>query len=206
MGNVVSENCGGGSGGALNAEHNDQGDVMARLDASTVLSATFPMAPNEGCCSAGIGRDEVTGSNSSREVGGLGQVLSLVTTGDHGGVSAGCGCSPDGDAALVQVQRQAPLGVNPSDGTPLNLVSRDNVANVHATLADDESRSPECCPDGRCEECGNDDSAQPVDNAACCGGGCCGDSKNQNEDDSEGSAGTGYERRHVLHVVTEETR
>lgn len=206
MGEVVSDNQGGCCGGAQNAQNTDQGDVNTRLDASSVFTSAFPVASNESCCSAGIGRDEVAGSNGSREIGGLGQVLTLVATSNHGGVTAGCGCRPDGDAALVEVERQSPLGVDARDRAPLNLVSRDDVADVHAALSNDESGSPECCPDGRCEECGNNDAAQPLDDSACCGGGCCGATENQNEDDSENSAGTGNERRHVLHVVTEVTR
>jgi len=206
MASVELENQTGCCGGDQNNQRDEQRNVDARLDQGTVVTATLPVSSNEGCCSAGITRDEVAGSDRSREIGGLGQVLTLVTTRDHGGVSAGCGCSPDVDALASEEQGQTPLGVDSRDGSPLDFMSSHDVADVDAGLSNNEARSPKCCVDGHGEECGNRDSAQTVDQSTCCGGGCCSSTENQNEHDSEDLAGTGSERGHVLHVVTEVTR
>lgn len=206
MGDFGSENQGGCCGGAQNNQRDEQRNVDSRFDTSTVVTATLPVSSNEGCCSAGITRDEVAGSDRSREIGGLGQVLTLVTARDHGGVSAGCGCGPDVDALGAEEQGQTPLGIDAGDGSPFNLVGGDDVADVDAGLSNDEAGTPKCCVDGQCEECGNHYSAQTVDQSTCCGGGCCSSTENQNEHDSENLAGSGSERRHVLHVVTEVTR
>lgn len=206
MSDVMSDGQGGCCGGAQNAQRDDQLNVDSGLDARAVVRATFPVPTNEGCCSAGIARDEIAGANSSREVGGLGQVLPLVAAREHGGVATGCGCGPDVDASLSEEQSQAPLRVDARDGTPLDLVRRDDVADVYSGLADDESGSPECCVDGQCEECGNADSAQGVDDVAGCGGGCGGATENKNKDNGQYSTGAGHERRHALNGVTEATR
>lgn len=206
MSELISEGQGGCCQGAQNAQRDDEAKVDTGLDASTVVGATFPVPANESCCSAGIAVDEITGANSSRKIGGLGQVLPLVAVREHGGVTTGCGCGPDRDASVFQEESQAPLGVNAFNCTPLDLVGRNDVSYVDTGLADDESGSPECCVDGQCKECGNADSTQGVDDVACCGGGCCGASENKNKDDGQYSTGAGHERGHVLHGVTEATR
>lgn len=202
----VSDKQGGCCGNSQATQRHDQSDVDSRFHQGTVLSAALPVASDEGCCSTRIGVDEVAGPNRSREVSGLGQVLTLVSTSDHGGVSAGCGCGPDRDPTFAQKERESPLGVDAADCTPLDLVGHYDVSDVDAGLADDEPGSPECCPDGRCEKCGNGDSTQPFGESGCCGGGCCGTTENNIKDDREDAAGTGNEGRHVLHVVTEVTR
>lgn len=200
------ENQGGCCGGTQNAQRNDELKVHAGLDASAIARATLPVATNESCCSTGVTGDQITGTNRASEVRGLGEVLTLVTTRDKGGVSAGCGCSPDGNFAVLEEQGQPPLSVDAFDRSPLDLVGRDDVANVDAVLSNDEPGSPECCVDGQCEECGNRDSAKSLDDVACCGGGCCGASENKGKDDGQYSTGTGHERGHVLNGVTEATR
>ena len=206
MSESMSEGQGGCCGGGENAQRDDEFNVHARLNASSVIRATLPVPANESCCSTRVAGDEVAGANSSREVGGLGKVLPLVAAGDHGSVTTGCGCGPDRDAAIFEEESQSPLGVDALDRTPLDLVGRDDVADVDSGLADNESGSPECCVDGQCEECGNADSAQGVDDGACCGGGCCGAAEDKNKDDGQYSTGAGHERRHVLNGVTEATR
>ena len=206
MTDVTSESQGSCCGGAQNNQGDDELNVYARLDASAVISATFPVSANESCCSTGIASNKIAGSNGSREVGGLGQVLTMVATRDHGGVTAGCGCGPDRDSSVLQEESKSPFGVDALDCSPLDLVRRDYVADVDPGLANDQSGSPECCIDGQCEECGNADSAQRVDDVACCGGGCCGATEDKNKDDGQYSTGAGHERRHVLNGVTEATR
>jgi len=206
MTEVMLDGQGGCCGGAQNAQRDNQLNVDARLDASAVIRATLPVPAHESCCSARVARDEITGANSSREVGGLGQVLPLVATGGHGSIAAGCGCGPDRDSSVFQEEGQSPLRVDAFDCSPLDLVRHDEVADVDAGLANDQSGSPECCVDGQCEECGNADSAQRVDDAACCGGSCCGATEDKNKNNGQYSTGAGHERRHVLNGVTEATR
>ena len=206
MSDVMSDGEGGCCGGPQNAQRNDELNVDTRLDASTVVRATFPVPTNESCCSAGIAGDEIAGANRSREVRGLGQVLPLVAAREHGGVTAGCGCSPDRDATVFQEKGQSPLGIDALNRSPLDFVGRDDVSNIDTGFANDESGSPECCVDGQCEECGNADSAQGVDDVACCGGGCCGAAEYKNKDDGQYSTGAGHKRGHVLYGVTEATR
>ena len=193
-------------GGTQNNQGDDELNVYARLDASAVIRATFPVSTNESCCSAGVARDEIAGANGSREIGGLGQMLPLVATRDHGGVTARCGCGPDRDSSVLQEEGQSPFGVDALDRSPLDFVRRHDVADVDSGLANDQSRSPECCIDRQCEECGNADSAQRVDDVACCGGGCCGATEDKNKDDGQYSTGAGHERRHALNGVMEATR
>ena len=206
MAESMSEGQGGCCGDTQNAQRDNESHVDAGLDARAVIRATLPVPTNESCCSTGVARDEIAGTNGSREIGGLGQVLTLVATRDHGGVTAGCGCSPDRDASVFQIEGQAPLGIDTIDRSPLDFVSRDDVANIDAGLADDESGSPQCCVDGQCQECGNAGSAQGIDDVACCGGGCCGTTEDKYKDDSQYSTGAGHESGHVLHGVTEATR
>jgi len=193
-------------GGGKYSENYGEGNVDARLNPTTVGSAALPVSTNDGCCATGIGRDEVSGSNGSREIGGFGQMLTLVSTSDHGGVTTGCGCGPNGNSLSTDEKGQSPLRVNSTDRAPLNLVGRDDIANVDGTVPNNQSGSPECCVDGRCEECGNAQSAQPVNQGSCCDGGCrCGSADN-NENNGEYSTGAGHERRHTLHAVMEVTR
>jgi len=206
MTDVTSHSQGGCCGGAQNAQRNDELNVDAGLDASAVIPSTLPVPANESSCSTRVASDEVAGANGSREVRGFGQVLTLVPTRDHGGVAARCGCGPDRDSSVFQEKGQSPLGVDALDRAPLNLVRHDDVADVHSAFADDETGSPECCVNGQCEESGNADSAQRVNDVACCGGGCCGSSENKNKDDGQYSTGAGHERGHVLYGVTEATR
>lgn len=206
MSDFVSENQGGCCGGGGNAQRDNHREADSRLDQGAVVPTPFPVTTNQGCCSAGVGVDEIAGTDSTREIGGLGQVLTLVSTRSHGGVAAGCGCGPDVDASLVEEEGQTPLGVDAGDGAPFDLVGRDAVSNVHSRLANDQSRSPECCVDGRCEECGNADSAQTVDESACCGGGCCSAAENDDEHGGDDFAGARRERGHEHYVVTEVTR
>lgn len=197
---------GGCCGGGKNHENYREGNVDARLNPTAVGPSAFPVSTDNGCCSTGIGRDEVSGSNSSREIGGLGQMLTLVSTSDHGGVTAGCGCGPNGNLLSTDEQGESPLRVDSADRTPLNLMGHDDVANVDGTFSNDESGSPECCIDGRCEECGNAQSSQPISQGSCCDGGCrCGSADN-NENNGEYSTGAGHEGRHTLHAVMEVTR
>jgi len=202
----MSENqgcCGGGGG---NAQRDNHRDADSRLDQGAVLTASFPVATNQGCCSAGIGGDEIAGSDGTREIGGLGQVLTLVAARGHGGVAAGCGCGPDVDASLSEEQGQPPLRVDARDGAPFDFVGSDEVSNVHPSLANDQTRSPECCVDGGGKECRHTDSAQSVDQSACCGSGCCSTAENDNEHGGDDPARAGRERGHELHGVTEVTR
>ena len=197
---------GGCCGGAQNNQKHREATVDTRLDQATVARAPFPVSTDNGCCSTGIGRDEVSGSNSSREIGGLGQMLTLVSASDERSVTTGCGCGPNGNLLSTDEKGESPLRVDSADRTPLNFVSHDDVANVDGTLSNDESGSPECCIDGRCEECGNAQSSQPISQGSCCDGGCrCGSADN-NENNGEHSTGAGYEGRHTLHAVMEVTR
>ena len=206
MTDVTLKGQSGCCGGTQNNQGDDELNVYTRLDASAVFRATLPVPSNESCCSTGVAGDEIAGTNGSREVGGLGQVLTLVATRDHGGVTAGCGCGPDRDTSVLQEESQSPLGVDAFDRSPLDFVRRHDVADVDPGLANDQSGSPECCIDGQCEECGNADSAQRVDDVACCGGGCRGATEDKNKDSGQYSTGAGHERRHVLNGVTEATR
>ena len=206
MTDVTLKGQSGCCGGTQNNQGDDELNVYTRLDASAVFRATLPVPSNESCCSTGVAGDEIAGTNGSREVGGLGQVLTLVATRDHGGVAAGCGCGPDRDTSVLQEESQSPLGVDAFDRSPLDFVRRHDVADVDPGLANNQSGSPECCIDGQCEECGNADSAQRVDDVACCGGGCRGATEDKNKDSGQYSTGAGHERRHVLNGVTEATR
>ena len=202
----MSDQQGGCCGGTGNAQRDNHRDADSRLDESAVITSPFPVATNECCCSTRVARDEVAGTDRSREVGGLGQVLPLVATREHGGIAAGCGCGPDVDALGAEEQGQAPLGVDAGNRTPLDFVGRDNVSDIDAGLANDESGSPECCVDNRNQESRNANSSNPIDQSACCGGGCCGTTENQNEHGGDYFAGARRERDHELHVVTEVTR
>jgi len=206
MSESTSERQGGCCGGAQNRQGDDESNVHTGLDASAFIRATLPVPANESCCSSGITGNEIARTNGSREVGGLGQVLPLVAAREHGSVATGCGCGPDRDAPIFQKESQSPLGVDALNRPPLDLMRRDDVADVDAGLADDEPGSPECCIDGQCEERGNADSAKGVDDVACCGGGCCGTAEDKNEDNGQYSTRAGNERRHVLYGVTEATR
>jgi hypothetical protein len=206
MSKLISDGQGGCCGGGENTQRDNELNIHSGFDASAVVSASLPVPTNESCCSARVAGDEVAGANGSREVGGLGQVLTLVATREHGGVTAGCGCGPDRDPSVFQEQGQAPLRIDALDCSPLDLVGRDDVSYVDTGLANDESGSPECCVDGKCEECGNADSAQGIDDVACCGGGCCGATEDKNKDDGQYSTRAGHESGHVLYGVTEATR
>jgi hypothetical protein len=206
MTNLMSEGQGGCCGGAQNNQRDYELHIDTRLDASAVFRVTLPVPSNESCCSTGVAGDEIAGTNGSREVGSLGQVLTLVATRDHGGVTAGCGCGPDRDTSVFQKEGQSPLGVDALNRSPLNLVRRDDVADIDARLANDESGSPECCVNGQCEECSNADSTKGVDDVACCGVGCCGATEDKNKDNGQYSTRAGHESRHVLNGVTEATR
>jgi len=197
---------GGCCGGGKNSQNYGEGNVDARLNSTTVGSSAFPVSTNDGCCSTGIGRDKVSGSNGSREIGGLGQMLTLVSASDERSVTTGCGCGPNGNSLSADEQSESPLRVDSTNRAPLNLVGRDDVAHVDGTVTNNQPGSPECCVDGRCEECGNAQSAQPIYEGSCCEGGCrCGGADN-NKNDGENSAGAGHERRHTLHAVMEVTR
>jgi hypothetical protein len=206
MSGTMSDEQGSCCGGRGNAQSDNHRTTNAGLDEGSVVTTTLPVTTNQGCCSAGVGRDEIAGTNGSREVGGLGQVLTLVSTRGQGSVTAGCGCGPDVDASLSEEKGQTPLGIDARDGAPFDFVGRDDVANVHAGLADDEARSPESSVNDRDEERRNADSAQTVDQSTCCGGGCCGTTENSDEHGGNDSAGARRERGHEVHVVTEVTR
>ncbi len=206
MAGVTSDSQGACCRGAQHKKGDNQPQVDARLDASTVVPPSLPVAANESCCSARVTGDEIAGTNRSREVGGLGQVLPLIAASSHGRVATGCGCGPDRDAFVVKKEGQPPLGVDSLNRSPLDLVGRNDVANVDTGFSDHQSGSPQCCVDGQCEECRNCDSAKDDDNVACCGGGCCGSTKDEDKNDGQYAARAGYERRHALNGVMEVTR
>jgi len=202
----MSDQQGDCCGGRSNTQRDNHRAADAGLDQGLVVTTTLPVSSNESCCAAGVRGDEVAGSDRTREVSGLGQILTLVSAGGQGGIAAGCGCSPDIDAPLSEEQGQAPLRVDAGNRAPFDFVRNDDVSNVDPAFPNDQPRSPERRVDNRYEESGDGDSTKPVDQSACCGGGCCGTTENEDEHDSDYSAGARRERGHELHVVTEVTR
>ena len=170
---------------------------------STVVGrASLPLSSDDSCCSAGLSGREITGSDSAREVGGLGQMLTEVTASGECCVPPGCGCGPDGNSSSSDPQRESPLGVDQVDGSPVDGVCCENVGHNDTLVGDVKSWTPEGGVNGDREKAKNRDAANE---AVCCEGEqCCSNSQseNSNGDHAENSAGAGHERRHVNNAGT----
>lgn len=184
----------------------NQTDGSSRFESLGTVVTALPFTSNDGCCSTRFSGDEVAGANGSREVGGLGQMTAEVATSGECCVSTGCGCGPDGNASILSVQGQTPLGVDALDGAPANSVFREGVSNGDALVVDVESRSPESGVERHAEESEHRESANE---SLCCEGGqgCC-QSNSEDADGytSENPTGSGNERRHEIHVGTKADR
>lgn len=179
-----------------NPENNGKTNRVDGRDVSVVGRAPLPQSSDDSCCSTGFGGSEVSGSNGSREVGGLGQMRTEVAASGECCVPSGCGCSPDGNSASGDPQREAPLGVNQVDGSPVDGVCCENVRNDNTGVADIETRTPERGVHRGTEKTKYGDS--PYESACCEGEQCCSNSQGENSDGhrAENSTGAGHERRH----------
>jgi hypothetical protein len=179
-----------------NPENNGKTNRVDGRDVSVVGLASLPLSSNDSCCSSGFGGSEVTGSDSSREVGGLGQMGTEVLASGECCVPSGCGCGPDGNSASGDPQREAPLGVNQVDGSPVDGVCCENVRNDNTGVADIETRTPERGVHRGAEKTKYGDS--PYESVCGEGEQCCSNSQGENSDShrAENSTGAGHERRH----------
>lgn len=91
-------------------------ELTASGDFCTV-SSCLPEPSDIGSGSAGIGVDEVSGSNGASQVGALRQVSTLILGGKEGSVSAGCCSTPGGELLAGGEKRQRPAGIDALDGT-----------------------------------------------------------------------------------------
>lgn len=183
-----------------------QTDGPRQFDVAGSVVTALPFTSDDSCCSARFSRDEIAGSDRSREVSGLGQVTPEVSAGGECCVPAGCGCGPDGNASTIEIQGQAPFGVDSVDGTPADSVARERVDNSDSVVIDVESRSPEAGVQDHTEKA---EHREPSNQSACCEGGqgCC----QSNSEDSDGytgkyPTGSGNERRHEIHAGTKADR
>ena len=105
------------------ADHN-LGIILERA----AISLLLPVA-TDGCgCSAGIGADQVSGSNGAGEVGALWQMLTLFSAREDAGVSARCSCRPAGDLFVgLEVDSQCPAGIDSGDLIHGNLEGASDV-------------------------------------------------------------------------------
>jgi len=178
------------------APDNREFERVRRGDATAVGLSPLPLASDNSCCSTGFGGSQVSGANSAREIGGLGQMRTEVAASGECCVAAGCGCSPDADAAARHPEGQAPFGVNEVDGAPVDGVCCQNVGHDDSFVGDVEPWAPEggVYRDG--EKSKNGDAANK---AVCCEGEqCCSNSQAEHgdRDHAENSAGAGHEGRH----------
>ncbi len=180
------------------------GDSKKHRDADGVRSnnptvvglASLPLSSNDSCCSSGFGGSEITGSDSSREVGGLGQMRTEVLASGECCVPSGCGCGPDGNSASGDPQRETPLGVNQVDSSPVDGVCCENVRNDNTSVTDIETRTPERGVHRGAEKTKYGNS--PYETACCEGEQCCSNSQSENSDShhAEDTTGAGHERSH----------
>lgn len=200
---TTSEKQGDCCRGSQDAQTHDERNTHARSnESSRIVVSTFPLAANDGCCTTRFARDEVTGTNSPRQIGALGQMLTLVTRREEGGVSTGCGCGPNGNTASTEEHGETPLRVDAGDRPPFHVVGGDDVANRQPLVADIQSRSPEGGVESRTEKTNHNDQSNRVlplkrDEGCCAGNGCrCRGERGEN------TARSGDES-HVLHVSME---
>ena len=188
------------------AESYRDADGVRRDNSTVVWLASLPLPPDDSCCSTGFGGREISGSNRSREVGGLGQMFTEVAASGECCVPTGCGCGPDGNASTRGPQRESPLGVDQVDRSPVDGVCCENVGHNDTLVGDVKSWTPEGGVNGDREKAKNRDAANE---AVCCEGEqCCSNSQseNSNGDHAENSAGAGHERRHVNNAGTKVER
>ncbi len=179
------------------AESYRDADGVRRDNSTVVWLASLPLPPDDSCCSTGFGGREISGSNRSREVGGLGQMFTEVAASGECCVPTGCGCGPDGNASTRGPQRETPLGVDQMNSTPVDGVCCENVSHDDTVFGDVKSGTPERAVDSNSEKAKYRDASN--ESVCCEGEQCCSSSQaeNGNGDHAEDSARAGHEGRHV---------
>lgn len=180
-----------------NSESYCDADRVRRDNSTAVGLASLPVPSDDSCCATGFGGGEVAGPDGSREVRGLGQMFTEVAASGECCVPTGCGCGPDGYASTRGPQREAPLGVDQMNSTPVDGVCCENVRHDDTVFGDVKAGTPEGGIDSNSEKAKDRDASNK---AVCCEGEqCCSNSQAEygNGDHAEHSAGAGHEGRHV---------
>ena len=178
------------------AESNREANRVRRGHSTTVGLSPLPQAPDDSCCTAGFGGREVAGPDGAREVRGLGEMSSEVTTRGERRVSTGCGCGPNGNATTSDPERETPLGVDQVNGPPIDGVCCEDVGDNHALIGDVKPWTPEGGIDGGSEKAKNRDAAN--ESVCCEREESRSDRQTENTDGHRGeyTAGSGHERHH----------
>ena len=106
------------------------------FDRGNLVSTLLPESSDVGCSSSGVAANEITWSNGSRDVGALGEVLSLVAGGKDAAVATRSWSSPGRYFAFVGGDCERPAGVDELYGTPADVVLSEDIDNLYALFAD----------------------------------------------------------------------
>jgi hypothetical protein len=121
----------------------DEAFTIQRLsDLSSDQLGLLESSSNFVSSSAGIGSNQIPGSNSSSNVTGFGQIASVITGSGESGMSARSDSGERNVSSLLSGNFQSPLGVN-----ALNVAQRDfdtvnQVIQNHTGLGDNNAGSP----------------------------------------------------------------
>lgn len=200
---VLNQDCQRGENTA-NAEQNDNQAVDSCCGGSTVTVMLLPDSASQGCCSTGIGGNQIAWANSSSEVSGLGEMVASVAGCCESGMSSGSWSRPGADAFTVKDKGQAPFGVDSLYGTPLDDVTANHVTNIDNGFGENNLRVPECCPSQNADETAYSKTTPGFGmNSAADDVTCLCNQQHTDDNQSENSTGLGNETRHIDNAVTE---
>ena len=200
---VLNQDCQRGENTA-NAEQNDNQAVYSCCGGSTVTVTLLPDSASQGCCSTGIGGDQIAWANSSSKVSGLGEMVASVAGCCESGMSSGSWSRPGADAFTVKDKGQAPFGVDSLYGTPLDDVAANHVSNIDNCFGKNDFWVPEGCPSQNTDETAYSNSTpgfgmnSVVDDVTC----LC-DQHHAYDNQCQDTTGPGNETRHIDNAVTE---
>lgn len=117
--------------------------VQRFSDLSSDQLGLFESSSNFVSSSAGIGSNQIPGSNSSSNVTGFGQVASVITGSGESGMSARSDSGERNVSSLLSGDFQSPLGVNALNVAQRDLDTVNQVIQNHTGLGDNNAGSPQ---------------------------------------------------------------
>ena len=106
------------------------------FDGGNLVSMLFPESSDVGCGSSGVAANEISWSNGSRDVGALGEVLSLVAGGKDAAVATRSWSTPGSYFAFICGDCERPASVDELYCTPADVVLSEDIDNLYALFAD----------------------------------------------------------------------
>lgn len=125
-------------------EPKDEAFTVERLSNLAGLKTSL-LEPSSDLVSrgAGVGSDEVTGTDSASDVASFGKVATVIPGGSEAGVSAGSDGGERNKPSLLGRDLQSPLRVDSLNIAKRNLDSSDHIVKHNAVISDLNTGSPE---------------------------------------------------------------